>query len=54
MPFFLLDLLFHGFLPLTTFALSYFPHHIIKLYEENTKIPNRFAVMQADMSYEGT
>lgn len=38
MPFFLLNTLFHGFLPLTVFAFSYFPHQVIKLYEENAKI----------------
>lgn len=52
MLFFLL--LLHGFLSLTTFALGYFPHHVIKLYEENIKKPNRFAVIQVDMSYEDT
>lgn len=52
MTFFLLRSLFHGFLHPTIFALGYFTHYIIKLYEENTKIPNRFAVMQIDVPYE--
>jgi len=54
MTLFLLHFLFHGFLHPTIFALGYFTHYIIKAHEENTNIPNRFAVMQIDVPYEDT